>query len=179
MDRLEELFARHGEESIKEPPAGHMERFGDKLSKIHSKRRGKRITVFMKIASVLIICLLITNIIIFVKPNNNELADRRSTELYEAEFYYTNQINSGIAELKKLSLDGVISKKEAELLNEELTNMDSLLVKLKKEYNSDDERIISAIFNHYQAKLVIINTILQDLKEVKQKKMISHENTEI
>jgi hypothetical protein len=77
--------------------------------------------------------------------------------------------------------EGIGSKQEIVQIRQELSEMDSLFVNLKQEYqtNPNDERIINAMIEYYQTKLEIVNTIKTDLEKVKQLKNKGDENTEI
>jgi hypothetical protein len=181
MDELDKIFLEQKDEFMDEPPSGHINRFKERISELDNPKVSKsNFTIFWRVAAVAIIALLITNVFIHIAPEQDVPVSKSPSfpiEISNAGFYYTNQINSGISELKNLSAKGLLATKEIELLNDELSEMDSLFIILKKEFNSNpnDERIMKAMVEHYQTKLEIINTILNDLKKVKQQKNINHE----
>jgi hypothetical protein len=56
-----------------------------------------------------------------------------------------------------------------EMLKNEMKSMDSVYVQLQKELktNPNDERIISAMIQHYQTKLEVMSYIVNQLKAVR------------
>ena len=69
MDKLEKLFIENREAFEEEPLEGHFERFETKLEQYNPvKKRKFKAWPFLKIASVLIIVLLISNLLIYVIP---------------------------------------------------------------------------------------------------------------
>lgn len=65
-------------------------------------------------------------------------------------------------------------------MENELEDFDRIQAQLQKELeaNPEDERVINAMLEYYQAKLSIITLIIEKLKEAKQQK-ITHNETEI
>jgi hypothetical protein len=184
MDELDKILTENRSQFDEEPLAGHFERFEEKLMKQNKNNWSRKLTpTFLKIASVLIIMLLLADIIINTKKPKPELQAKieTSTDIGEAAIYYTTRINSGINQLEELSQQGVGSEKEVQQIKKEMAEMDSLFVNLKKEYNANpnDERIINAMIEYYQTKLNIVNTIKSDLENVKQQKRKYNENTKI
>ena len=183
MDIWDKLLTENRAEFDQEPKEGHLERFGEKLNGLKIRRKGSYSTLFIKIAAVLIIALLSADLVVrFLdkKPEIKETADRKS-DLGEATFYYTRKINTGIRDLEKMAGEGIGSKKEIIQIKHELSEMDSLFVNLKQEYqaNPNDERIINAMIEYYQTKLDIVNTIKTDLENVKHFNKKNNENPEI
>jgi hypothetical protein len=62
----------------------------------------------------------------------------------------------------------------------EMEEFDKMEAQLQKELNAnpDDQRVIDAMLEYYQAKLSVITLIIDKLKEVKQQKTTDNE-TEI
>jgi hypothetical protein len=183
MDKLDKILTEHRSDFEEEPEEGHFDRFRVKLRLPESKFKGSFFSPFLKIASVLVIILLSTNIYLSIRNSKPEIKETDSvvSDLNEASFYYTNKINSGIQDLEKLAKDGIGSRQEILQIRHELSEMDSLFVNLQQESktNPNDERIINAMIEYYQTKLDIVNTIKTDLENVKQFKLKNHENTEI
>lgn len=183
MDELDKIFVEHRDEFMEEPPPGHLRRFKKRLSNRDSSEMAMSgISVFWRVAAVTIIALLTANLFVHIIPHRYESGNYEvRSDISNAEIYYTNQINYGISELNNMASKGIVDEKEIELLKKEMSEMDSLFMELEKEYSSnpDDERILNAMVEHYQTKLEIINTILNDLRKVKQQKNINHANTEI
>jgi endonuclease III len=82
--------------------------------------------------------------------------------------------------MNSLSDDGVITKEENQIMQEEFDAFESRYQSLQKDLqaNPDDQRVINAMIGYYQDKMEVIAMILNKLQEVKQKKSKSHE-TEI
>ena len=183
MDLWDKIGIEFREELEEEPNEGHFDRFGDKLRKQNTRRKGPNITAFLKVAAVLIIILLSADLILHFrnpKTGSKEVQVIKN-DLGEAAFYYTGKINTGIRDLEKMAGEGIGSNKEIVQIKHELSEMDSLFVNLKQEYksNPNDERIINAMIEYYQTKLDIVNTIKTDLENVKHLKRKNHENPEI
>lgn len=182
MDELDKIFLDNKDAFQEEPPPGHFERFKERLSNKGEGKRKRSANFYWRMAAILIIGLFIANLFVHIFPRQDEVASEMiHSEILDTEIYYTNQINYGISELKELSSKGILESKENELISTELSEMDSLLTHLKEEYksNPNDERIIAAMVEHYQVKLEIINTILNELNRVKIQKNNSYEDTEI
>ena len=183
MDIWDKIVNDHRDEFDEEPTDGHFDRFLEKLRMQKTKRKGVNLSGFLKVAAVLIIILLSADVVLHFrnpKTGSKEVLVTKS-DLGEASIYYTGKINNGIRDLEKMAREGIGSKNEIIQVKHELSEMDSLFVNLKKEYNSnpDDERIINAMIEYYQTKLDIVNTIKTDLENAKYLKRKNHENTKI
>lgn len=184
MDKLDKIIIEQREAFDEEPQEGHFLRFEGKLEQYHKK---KKITLktwpFLKIASVVIIVLLSTNLIVYLLPGKKVANERQysNTELNETANFYTVKINSGITQLKQMADQGIGSEQELTIVKKELDEMDQQFQDLQKEYskNPDDERVVNALIEYYQTKLNIINTIKTDLENIKSIKNRNHENTQL
>lgn len=178
-DNIEEIIFKNLEGlNDNEPLDGHFDRFEAKLKMQHKK---KKITfgVVWKVAAAVIFVLLATNqAYIYFSPNNSSgtIADRNITlasvseEYEEVEFYYTNAINVGLNQWNTLQTEGFISEEEQKMMDEELNEFEELFKNLQVdlEANPNDERVVNAMLDYYQAKLSVINMIVNKLQEVKQ-----------
>lgn len=182
-DNIEEIIFKNLEAlNETEPMDGHFERFEAKLKMQHKK---KKITfnVVWKVAAAVVFVLLATNqAFIYLAPNqqsslltatqNNEISLASVSEEYEeVEFYYTNAINVGLEKWNSLNVDGFISDDEQQMMDEELGEFEERYKILQDDLaaNPNDERVINAMLEYYQAKLSIINMIVIKLEEVKLK----------
>jgi hypothetical protein len=88
------------------------------------------------------------------------------------EFYFTNAISDGLNQWNSFKNDGLISENEQEAMNSELAEFEERYKNLQSDLaiNPNDERVINAMLEYYQAKLDIINMIVSKLEEVKEKK---------
>ena len=181
-DNIEELILNNLEGlNENEPKERHFERFEAKLKGQHKK---KRITfnVVWKVAAAVIFVLLATNqAFIYMSPNqqsplltafnkNETTLASVSSEYEEVEFYYTNAINVGLNQWDALTSEGFISEEEQNMMDAELDEFEELYKNLQTdlEANPNDERVVNAMLDYYQAKLSIINMIVNKLQEVKQ-----------
>lgn len=178
-DNIEELIL----DNLKElndmlPSDGHFDRFQAKLD---AKHKTKRITfnVVWKVAAAVVFVLLAVNQgRIYFAPEKQNLAENNaefslssvSPEYREVEFYFTNAISHGLTQWNSLKNDGLISENEQKVMNSELADFEYRYKTLQADLarNPNDERVINAMLEYYQAKLDIINMIVGKLKEVKQ-----------
>jgi hypothetical protein len=93
-----------------------------------------------------------------------------SPEYQEVEFYYTNAINVGLNQWETLNNEGFISDEEQKMMDAELVEFEERFKNLQQDLaaNPNDERVINAMLEYYQAKLSVINMIVNKLEEVKQ-----------
>lgn len=183
-DNIEDLIRQNIDElNDNEPLDGHFARFEEKLNKQHKRKRKITFNVVWKVAAVIVFVLLAGNqALIYFSPNKSGLfmAENKksdiislsslSPEYKEVEFYYTSSINSGIEQWNKLKTQGLISEEEQEMMNEELSDFETLYKNLQQDLqlNPNDDRVINAMLEYYQAKLSVINLIVDKLNEVQK-----------
>jgi hypothetical protein len=195
-DNIEEIILNNLKElNDNEPMVGHFERFQAKLNK-QNKRKLITFSLIWKVAAAVVFVLLAVNQAnIYFSPekqnenlaiNNSEFSLASvSPEYKEVEFYYTNAISVGLNQWNNLKTDGFISETEQETMNAELADFEVRFKTLQTDLaaNPGDERVINAMLEYYQAKLEIINMIVNKLEEVKQMKSktseTNNENSEI
>ena len=195
-DNIEELILNNLKElNDNEPMDGHFERFQAKLNKQNKTRKITFGLVWKVAAAVVFVFLAVNQANIYFSPDKqaeNSVADNNefslasvSPEYKEVEFYYTNAINIGMDQWNNLKSDGFISETEQETMNTELVEFEERFKTLQTDLaaNPGDERVINAMLEYYQAKLEIINMIVNKLQEVKQLKdssgEIKKDNSEI
>lgn len=174
-----------------EPMDGHFARFEAKLSKQNKKKRKITLNVVWKVAAAIVFVLLASNqAFIYFSPDNQGMFIPEnknigislasvSSEYKEVEFYYTSAINSGMTQWNKLNAEGLISDDEQKMMDEELSEFETLYKNLQEDLklNPNDERVINAMLEYYQAKLSVINLIVEKLEEVKQQKNINNKSS--
>ena len=119
---------------------------------------------------------------IYFSPNNQGIFNSGNTnqavtlasispEYSEVEYYYTSSINTGMEQWNKWMEQGLISDDEQNMMNEELAEFETMYKNLQNDLaaNPNDERVINAMLEYYQAKLSVINIIINKLEEVQQK----------
>ncbi len=188
-DNIEEIILNNLKElNDFEPNDGHFERFQAKLNNQNKKKTITFNLVWKVAAAVVFVLLAVNQANIYFSPDkqNNNLSENDSEfslasvspEYREVEFYYTNAISVGLNQWNSLMADGYISKEEQDLMDTELADFEVRFKNLQTDLaaNPNDERVINAMLEYYQAKLDIINMIVNKLQEVKQQKTNSHEN---
>ena len=187
-DNIEEIIQNNLKElNDFEPKDGHFERFQAKLN-VQYKKRTINFNVVWKVAAAVVFVLLAVNQVnIYLSPdkqngvvsesNTDFTLSSVSPEYKEVEFYYTNAINVELNQWNSMVADGFISKEEQDLLDNEMAEFETQFKNLQTDLkaNPNDERVINAMLEYYQAKLDIINMIVSKLQEVKQQKNKSHE----
>ena len=181
-DYIEELIRKNLEGlNDSEPMDGHFARFEAKLNK-QQKSKSRTLNLIWKVAAAIIFALLAVNQgAIYFSPDNQGFILNHSNnseftlasvspEYQEVEFYYTNAISVGLNEWGKLDEQGLLSVEEKEMMGTELKEFEELFKTLQNDLaaNPNDERIINAMLEYYQAKLSVINMIVNKLQEVKQ-----------
>ena len=177
------LSENHGFFNNAEPPAGHFERFEAKLDKeFRQKKKFNFRIVWQAAAAVAFLLLAVNQALLLFTPKEQEkpMLASVSPEYREMETYYVSAINASLTNWEALRKEGALPADEKSLLDEELKEFDETFKKLQEELNAnpDDERIINAMIGFYQSKLNVITIIIENMKEVKRIKKISHE-TEI
>jgi len=164
-----------------EPGNGHFERFAEKLRRANI---GKRFSIpyYLKIAVVLIL-VSISSILIYeyIKPANQNTYEytfgKISPEYREVEDFFIHTINTRYETLENLNIGDAEQK---EMIKKELKEMDKILESLFRELNNEpnNEKLINAMIQHYQMKLEIMNSIIGQLKEIKQITSKNNKNEE-
>ena len=182
-DELERLILNN-RDSLRdeEPLEGHFERFEARLQKASKPTRKIDFRPMLKIAAIVVFALLAVNqarIWFFPEKNESLTLGSISEEYREVEFYYTNAIQMGMNQWEKLSNEGFVSVAEQQMMQTEQQEFDLMYQKLQKdlEANPDDERVINAMLEYYQARMNIITMIISKLQDVKQQK--NNKNHEI
>ncbi|NRB60523.1 MAG: hypothetical protein HRU50_11375 [Winogradskyella sp.] len=180
-ENLDDLFETlNGEFDVENPGIGHENRFLSKLKSDTSenseteKTKGINWKSFLAIAASIIICLSV-----FVNLNNNEeeLMDLAnvSPELSETQDFFTATIEN---ELRKLNKEqSPITKKiieDALVLIDNLEN-DYNTLKIELTQNCEDQRIIHAMISNFQSRIDILNTVLEEIENIKQLKTDNNE----
>ncbi len=193
-DNIEELIFKNLEAlNDTEPTEGHFARFEKKLQQEHKSQRKVTFNLVWKVAAVIVFVLLAGNqaFIYFSADKQYTVAGNNkgfsmnlasvSEEYREVEFYYTSAINSGLQNWNKLKEAGLISEEEQDVMNGELAEFEGLYKSLQQDLktNPEDERVINAMLEYYQAKLSVINLIINKLEEVKQQKENTAETSAI
>jgi hypothetical protein len=181
-DPIHELFDElKGNFDLKSPKLGHQQRFLDKLNASKQVEiETKSIYILnwkplMAIAASIIIC-----ISLFIAlPNDPELMDLASVspELSNTQDFFTTTIDN---ELKKMNMERTPlteqiiddALEQLQLLDDEYQNL-----KIDLTESNEDQRVIYAMISNFQNRIDILNTVLEQIENVKQLKSNNDENT--
>ncbi|HOB84652.1 MAG TPA: hypothetical protein PKX27_12940 [Bacteroidales bacterium] len=155
-----------------EPPKGHFDRFSTKLEeRFHVQGVKRSIVPYLLKAAV--VTLLVTLSSLWIWDNFLSSEGKRMTlgdvspQYREVENYYIHQVNLLENEINTTAI--IDDPEHKDMLKSEMRSMDSVYVQLQKELkaNPDDERIISAMIEHYQTKLEVMSYIVNQLKSIR------------
>lgn len=179
-DYIEKLLSGHLEElNSQEPPAGHFDRFEARL---RAENRIKVITwkKVWQIAAAVVFVMLAGNQLRFWMTQDEKpvvtLAGI-SPEYAEVEYFYTTAIRGGVESWNELARQGLVTEEENQIMQLEFKEFERRFDEIQQEFEAypNDERVIQAMLEYYQAKLNVITMIVSKLQEVKQQKESSHE----
>lgn len=179
-DYIEKMMIQHSDElNNQEPPEGHFERFGARLREEDKLRLLNWQTVWKVAASIVFLFLAVNQGRMWLTPAEPQPVTLASVspEYAEAEYFYTRSIQTGIDSWNSLAASGIVSDEENIIMQEEFKEFERRFEEIQRELEANpyDDRVIQAMLEHYQAKLNVINMIVNKLMEIKQQKMISHE----
>ncbi|HAM10142.1 MAG: hypothetical protein A2X05_18535 [Bacteroidetes bacterium GWE2_41_25] len=156
----------------REPEAGHFERFSVKLELRRQARTVKRsIVPYLLRAAVVTLLVTLSSLWTwdhFIRPENSRMRlGEVSPQYREVENYYIHQVSLLQDEIVNTEIQS--NPEQKQILISELKSMDSVYVSLQKELkaNPDDERIISAMIEHYQTKLEVMTYIVDQLQTIR------------
>lgn len=172
-----------------EPAEGHLERFRQKLGMASPAKKPFPIYRMARAAALVVLVLLSSlwlyeHLVSPPKTDQSMTLGALSPEMREVEFYYTSLINSKYREIEEMEF--MEDHTAREMLEKEMHVMDSVYLNLQKELaaHPGDERVVSAIIEHYDLKVKVISYMLSQMKEIHElyphnQKQTGHESTEI
>jgi hypothetical protein len=167
-----------------EPSTGHMERFNRKLEQRFQAAPVKRsIVPYLLRAAVVTLLITLSSLWTwdhFLRPGASRMTlGQVSPQYKEVENYYVHQVNLMEGEIVNVDLKS--SPEQKKLLMKEMKSMDSTYVSLQKELkaNPNDERIITAMIEHYQTKLEVMTYIVNQLKTIRNDNQNKKENEKV
>jgi hypothetical protein len=167
-----------------EPSEGHFERFNRKLEKRFQVNAIKRsIVPYLLKAAVVTLLITLSSLWTwdhFIRSGSSRMTlGQVSPQYKEVENYYVHQVNLMEGEIVNVDLKNNPVQKE--MLMKEMKSMDSTYVSLQKELkaNPNDERIISAMIEHYQTKLEVMTYIVNQLKTIRNDNQNKKENEKV
>jgi DUF971 family protein len=191
-DNIEEIILKNLEElNDNEPQDGHFDRFEARLKLRNKKKKLTLDMVWKAAAAVVFVLLAVNQLAIYLSPDkstnriagseNNVSLASVSPEYREVEIYYANAIDAGLTQWNSLNKEGFISQDEQQMMDSELAEFEERYKTLQADLaaNPNDERVINAMLEYYQAKLSVINMIVSKLEEVKQQQKNTEHEIEI
>lgn len=168
----------------REPEAGHFERFSVRLE-LRSQSRTIRRSIVPYLLRAAVVTLLVTLSSLwtwdhFIRPESSRMRlGEVSPQYREVENYYLHQVSLMKDEIINTEIQS--NPEQKQILISELKSMDSVYVSLQKELkaNPNDERIISAMIEHYQTKLDVMTYIVDQLKTIRNNTTNIEDNEKI
>lgn len=155
-----------------EPLDGHLDRFNWKLEKrLHSYANKRSIVPYLLRAAVVTLLVTLSSLWTwdhFIRSDSKRMTlGQVSPQYKEVENYYVHQVNFMESELMDIDLKD--NPEQKKILMNEMKSMDSVYVQLQKDLklNPNDERIINAMIEHYQAKVEVLTYIVNQLKAIR------------
>lgn len=175
-DNLDNIFKNlENHFDLEEPDIGHFNRFETKLNKSTKNTRHK---IFKVIASISVAASILLLIGVWLGSNYNnkgmELAGI-STEMQETQNYFINTIHKELETIEKER-----STDTNKIINDGLHQ----LTKLEKQYtaltlelkeSTEDKRIIYAMISNFQRRIEVLQSLLEQIENVKQLKSNKNE----
>lgn len=171
IEKNRELF------DVREPEAGHFERFRGKLESAKpAQGKGRMISLLPWLMAAASVLLLIT--ISFAAINSkkgSELADI-SPEMEETQGFFESTLVKEMASIQKIKTpenekiieDGLIQMKKLEVNYE--------ILKQELKLSGQDKRVIYAMISNFQQRIEILQTIMLQLEELEE---INKQNVKI
>ena len=179
MDSLEKYMKDNRELfEDSEPPAGHFDRFAEKLDQqsVHHQV-GMNRSFLLKIAAGLLILLTVTVFLFdFAAQKIRNFAQNDTSgkelpaDLQEAVNYYDDAATNHLNNIQKLACCGQDSKKLFSVASGEMDALDANATELKKTLkgNPGDERVQSALIRNQQMKETVMKNMLRKMQNAKK-----------
>src|SRR5690554_3466882 len=156
QDNIEKLILRNLKELNEDVPSeGHFERFEERLKQQNSRKKKLTFDLVWKIAAAAVFAFLLVNQAVMWLSKEPAALETAATyseltladvspDYEEVEFYYTNAIHVGLNQWETLVKQGLISKEEQQMLNNELEEFENVYKKLQGDLSvsPNDERVI-------------------------------------
>jgi hypothetical protein len=171
MEKLNQFFNQNRDIfDDKEMPRGHEKRFRQKLEK-SKNRLGLRILYG---AAASLICISLFSFLVkefILKPKHIDESEHVialsdiSGKYQEVEMFYQEGIKEKISEFRHLEC--TIDEEQQHMINLELEQFDRNYLKLQADLsvNRNDERIINAMINNYQTKIMFLELVINQIKQ--------------
>jgi hypothetical protein len=183
MKTIEDIIRQNKGFFEEEPSDGHLERFSTMLEIRFRKQTPKRsIVPYLLRAAVVTLLVTLSSLYVwdnYLSPKNKRMSlSEVSPQYREVENYYVHQVKLMEGEITESNLT---SPEQKQMLITEMKSMDSVYISLQKELkaNPNDQRIISAMIEHYQTKVDVMNYIISQLKAIQSDNQNMKENEKV
>jgi hypothetical protein len=183
MKTIEDIIRQNKGFFEEEPSDGHLERFSTMLDIRFRKQAPKRsIVPYLLRAAVVTLLVTLSSLYVwdnYLSPKNKRMSlSEVSPQYKEVENYYVHQVKLMEGEITESNLT---SPEQKQMLITEMKSMDSVYISLQKELkaNPNDQRIISAMIEHYQTKVDVMNYIISQLKAIQSDNQNMKENEKV
>lgn len=177
-DKIEMLFNNlEGSFDIHETPAGHKERF---LNKLIEAEKPSVITLNwwkpLSIAASIAVIIAVGSLFMKTNPSELDLASV-SPEMMQTQSFFTSTINEELQTLRS------ITSPEAKVLVDDALNQIDVLEKeyagLKKDLvkSGNDKRVIYAMISNFQNRIELLQQVIEKIEEIKNLKDFKNETT--
>lgn len=180
-DNLHNLFNELNEHfDFAEPQKGHEERFLQKLNtgKSYGTNRVKRTWVtYLAIAAS--VALLITAGLSTFIHNDDTLDTAAPSEVVQAEFYFTAQIEQQLEQIKAEA-----TPETQVLVADAIKSLQKLQADYKKleqdlANGGNPQLLLNAMITNFQTRINLLQDVLENIKQVKQLKSVTDENNNV
>mgnify|MGYP000618979542 CR=1 FL=1 len=177
-DKLDDIFKKlENQFDIEEPNMGHFNRFEARLDKSSRSLPKKKFRIFSYVAVAASIVLLFGIWLgASFSESGMELASI-SSEMEETQSYFVSVIKTELS-----TIENERNSDTEKLINDTLeqlkkleTQYTTLTLELKE--SAEDKRIIYAMISNFQQRIAILQSLLNQIEDVKQLKKQNHENT--
>ncbi|MEX1382743.1 hypothetical protein [Lutibacter sp.] len=176
-DNLDNIFKKlEGKFDIEEPTVGHFNRFEAKLNQTKTTNRKNNFKFYSFLAVAASVVLLFGIWLGSSFSNKGMELANVSTEMAETQTYFVSTIQ------KELSLiEDQRNSTTEQLINDALDQLKKLeqqynLLTLELKESTEDKRIIYAMITNFQQRKDILQSVLNQIEEVKQLKTQENEN---
>lgn len=177
--KLDELFEDQNF-NIKEPQAGHRDRFMEKLEAERENRKpGVKISnlwaPLVSIAALLVIAFILFGTYFSENQKFGELA-AVSPQMKKTEQFYTKMIKTELANLK--AKESPATQKIVKDALKQLLKLETDYTKLEQDLQKSgkDKRVIYAMISNFQQRINLLEKVLKQIEETKTQKNTANES---
>ncbi|WP_299527685.1 hypothetical protein [uncultured Lutibacter sp.] len=174
-DNLENIFKNlENQFDIEEPTIGHFNRFEAKLNNNSTRKKNYRLFSYVAVAASVV---LLFGVWLGASFSNNgmELAGI-SPEMEETQSYFVSVIKTELS-----TIENERNSTTEQLINDTLEQLNILenqytALTLELKESTEDKRIIYAMISNFQQRVTILQSLLNQIEDVKQLKKQDDEN---